>query len=87
MWYVEVSDAIEYAKFRSRSHDAVIHVYDETVNVIEMHEHAGDFKECRGALVAVRKRFRFLNAEEFSTILVKRPFYVPQSRSVNERVF
>jgi len=29
----------------SRSHDAVIHVYDETVNVIETHEHNGDFKE------------------------------------------
>ena len=24
LWYVEVSDAIEYAKFRSRSHEAVI---------------------------------------------------------------
>jgi hypothetical protein len=27
--YVEVSDAINYAKFRSRSHDAVIRVSDE----------------------------------------------------------
>ena len=25
--------------------DAVIHVYDEAGNVIETHEHAGDFKE------------------------------------------
>jgi hypothetical protein len=32
------------AKF-SRSHDAVIRVEDETANVIETHEHAGDFKE------------------------------------------
>jgi hypothetical protein len=31
--------------FRSRSHDAVIRVYDEADNVIETHEHAGDFKE------------------------------------------
>jgi len=45
LWYVEVSDAIEYAKHRSRSHDAVIRVYDEAGNVIETHEHAGDFKE------------------------------------------
>jgi hypothetical protein len=30
---------------RSRSHRAVIHVYDEAGNVIETHEHAGDFKE------------------------------------------
>jgi hypothetical protein len=29
----------------SRSHDAVIRVYDEAGNVIEMHEHAGEFKE------------------------------------------
>jgi hypothetical protein len=28
-----------------RSHDAVIRVYDETGNVIETHEHTGDFKE------------------------------------------
>jgi hypothetical protein len=36
-----VSNAIDYAKFRSRSHDAVIRVYDESSNVIETHEHAG----------------------------------------------
>ncbi len=40
-----VSKAIGYAKFYSRSHDAVIRVYDDSGNVIEMHEHAGDFKE------------------------------------------
>jgi hypothetical protein len=28
LWYVEASDAIDYAKFRSRSHHAVIRVYD-----------------------------------------------------------
>jgi hypothetical protein len=39
-----ISNAISYAKFRSRSHNAVIRVYDEAGNVIEMHEHAGDFK-------------------------------------------
>jgi len=27
------------------SHDAVIRVYDEAGNVIETHEHAGEFKE------------------------------------------
>jgi hypothetical protein len=35
----------DIAKFRSRSHDALIRVYDEAGNVIETHEHAGDFKE------------------------------------------
>jgi len=48
LWYGEpgaVSNAICYAKFYSRSHDAVIRVYDEAGNVIETHEHTGDFKE------------------------------------------
>ena len=39
-WYGE-PNAIGYAKFFSRSHDAVIRVYDEAGNVIETHEHAG----------------------------------------------
>jgi hypothetical protein len=29
----------------NRSHDAVIRVYDDAGDVIETHEHAGDFKE------------------------------------------
>ena len=29
VWYEKAPDAIAYAKFRSRSHDAVIRVYDE----------------------------------------------------------
>jgi len=48
LWYGEpnaVSNAVGYARFFSRSHDAVIRVYDDAGNVIEMHEHAGDFKE------------------------------------------
>ena len=48
LWYGEpnaVSNAIGYAKFFSRSHDAVIRVYDEAGNVIETHEQAGAFKE------------------------------------------
>jgi hypothetical protein len=40
-----VSNAISYANFFSRSHDAVIRAYDDAGNVIETHEHAGDFKE------------------------------------------
>jgi hypothetical protein len=32
-------NAIGYAKLRSRSHDAVIRVYDEAGTVIETHEH------------------------------------------------
>jgi len=44
LWYGE-PNAIGYAKFYSRSHDAVIRVYDEAGNVIETCEQAGDFKE------------------------------------------
>jgi len=33
------------AKFFNRSHDAVIRVYDDAGNVIQTHEHKGDFKE------------------------------------------
>jgi hypothetical protein len=40
-----ISNAIGYASQYSRSHDAVIRVYDEAGNVIETHKHAGDFKE------------------------------------------
>jgi hypothetical protein len=32
------------ARFYSRSHDAVIRVYDDAGNVIETHEHTGDFE-------------------------------------------
>jgi hypothetical protein len=47
LWYAEpsaVSNAIGYAMHRSRSADAVIRVYDATGNVIETHEHKGDFQ-------------------------------------------
>jgi hypothetical protein len=40
-----ISYAIGYAKFYSRSHDAVIRVYEAAGNVIETHEHTGEFKE------------------------------------------
>ena len=40
-----VEPVIGYGKFFSRSHDAVIRVYDAAGNVIETHEHVGDFKE------------------------------------------
>ena len=45
LWYLEVSDAIEYAKHYSRAHDAVIHVYDAAGKLIEVHRRKGDFKE------------------------------------------
>ena len=45
LWYTKPDDAIGYAKHRSRSHAAVIRVYDDAGNVIQTHEHKGDFKE------------------------------------------
>jgi hypothetical protein len=42
-----VSNASDYAKFFSRSHDAVIRVYDDAGNVIETHEHSGDSRNRR----------------------------------------
>jgi len=48
LWYAApnaVSNAIGYAKFRSRSRDAVIRrVYDDAGNVIETHEHNASSK-------------------------------------------
>jgi hypothetical protein len=49
-------DAICNARFYSRSHDAVIRVYDEAGNVIETHEHAGEFKS-RSTLVTAGFRW------------------------------
>jgi hypothetical protein len=45
LWYTKPDDAVSYAKFFSRSRDAVIRVYDELGNVIHRHEQKGDFKE------------------------------------------
>ena len=48
LWYGEpnaIANAIGYAEHRSRSDRAVIRVYDAAGNVIETHEHAGDFRE------------------------------------------
>ena len=48
LWYDgpnAVANAIGYAEHRSRSHHAVIRVYDDAGNVIETHQHKGDFKE------------------------------------------
>ena len=45
LWYEDASAAVDYAKHRSRSHDAVIRVYDGAGNVIETHEQAREFKE------------------------------------------
>jgi len=37
--------AVAYAKYRSRSQRVIIRVFNEAGNVIETHEHIGDFTE------------------------------------------
>ena len=47
LWYdgsEAVANAVGYAMHCSRSHDAVIRVYDESGNVIGPHKHTGEFK-------------------------------------------
>ena len=47
LWYAgptAISNAISFAKFNSRSHNAVIRVYDDAGKVIETHEHKGEVK-------------------------------------------
>jgi hypothetical protein len=48
LWYSgpnAISNAIRFAKFHSRSHDAVIRVYDDAGNVIETYEQTRDLYE------------------------------------------
>jgi hypothetical protein len=45
LWYNTPDNAIGYAMHSSRSHSAVIRVYDALGNVIETHEHKGNFKD------------------------------------------
>ena len=65
LWYDgpnAASNAIGYASQYSRSHDAVIRVYDDAGNVIETHEHKGDFKERE------RSRFGFRTEQKAATM-------------------
>jgi hypothetical protein len=45
LWYTKTSDAVDYAKFFSRSHNAVFRVYDDAGNMTATHEHKGEFCE------------------------------------------
>ena len=54
LWYSEpnaIGNAVDYAKFRSRSHNALIRVYDEAGNVIENARASGRFQR---AIVAFK---------------------------------
>jgi hypothetical protein len=45
LWYDTPDNAIGYAQHYSRSHAAVIRIYDDAGDVIETHEHKGEFRE------------------------------------------
>ena len=48
LWYSEpnaISNAIGYAKFYSRLHDAVIRVFDDSGELLGTHTGQGDFRE------------------------------------------
>jgi len=48
LWYEgpdAAANAVHYAQHHSRSHYALIRVYDVAGNLIETHDHKGDFKE------------------------------------------
>ncbi len=93
-----ISNAIDYAKFYSHSHNAVIRVYDEAGNVIQTHEHTGDSKEAQifgntDPAVKVRTikrirgqpggRFRIYNEmRKFSVRLVNGPQQIWRGRTV-----
>ena len=58
LWYDgpnAASNAIGYVSQYSRSHNAVIRVYDEAGNVIETHEHAGDFKQSSSPFTCAKR--------------------------------
>jgi hypothetical protein len=70
----------EWARLRDGDrHDAVIRVYDESDNVIETHEHAGDFKEwCSCSLGSLTDDSTPFAARACSLRAVRSPFAGPQ---------
>jgi len=66
LWYGEpnaLSNAIGYAMHRSRSHDAVIRVYDSAGSVIETHEH--DALTGRSSRLLKTRALRTRNGQSF----------------------
>jgi len=57
LWYEQSPDAVGYAKFFSRSHDAVIRVFDKAGNLSETQQLAGDFTH-QAAFLASRPRIK-----------------------------
>jgi hypothetical protein len=54
-------------KVCSRSHDAVIRVYDEAGNVIEKHDHTGEFKD-REVFTRITSPFQLINPHDSAIV-------------------
>ena len=65
------SEAVNYVKLYSRSHGAVIRVYDEAGNVIETHEQGAISKS--GSARQLLRLFRTVCGSGFWSILAVRP--------------
>ena len=68
LWYLEVRQAIDYAKHQSRSHDAVIRVYDVAGKLIEVHRQGilRRFKSRTDAGTAVQQTIKLGDAANCS---------------------
>jgi hypothetical protein len=73
LWYDAPDNAIGYAMHSSRSHNAVIRVYDDAGNVIETRKHEGEFKEPQLipslSFVLLSLNFGVENAKPLSALL------------------
>jgi hypothetical protein len=45
LWHGKADDAIGYAKFYSRSHIAIVRMFDDSGALIETHQSDGGFRE------------------------------------------
>src|SRR6266516_2106815 len=56
LWYTEIPHAIGYAEFYSRSHDAIIGVFDLVGHTVDAHEQGGRFQRVVSSLSNRRGR-------------------------------
>ena len=79
LWYAEpnaVANATSYAKFFSRSHCAVIRVYDEAGNVIGTHGHHDPAWLFRGRANQLRREYEQAKAD-YLRVLGRKPDHDP----------
>src|SRR5260370_32989784 len=79
-------NAINRSKRLSRTHDAVIRVYDDAGNVIETHEHAGDFTESSESFTRTTSDFSLKTNSHDSAFSGGSRGTIEETRAVN-RIF